>query len=80
MSLLNKTTLAATQFNDPIMHIRLYYQYSNVEVKESVWDQFTGWNIRGDGTTVVAKINSPIAAVSWASGTKVSNPSPIWNY
>jgi hypothetical protein len=77
MSLLNKTTLAATQFNDPKLHIRLYYQYSNAEVKESLWDQSIGWNLRGDGTTVVAKINSPIAAISWASGTKVNNSSLI---
>jgi len=59
------------------LHIRLYYQYSNADVKESFWDQSIGWNLRGDGTTVVAKINSPIAVVSWASGTKVNNPSLI---
>jgi hypothetical protein len=78
MSLLNKTTLAATRFNDPKLHIRLYYQYSDADVKESFWDQSIGWNLRGDGTTVVSKINSPVAAISWASGTKVNNPSPIW--
>ena len=77
MSLLNKTTLAATRFHDPKLHIRLYYQYSNADVKESFWDQSIGWNLRGDGSTVVAKINSPIAVISWASGTRVSNPSPI---
>ena len=77
MSLLNKTTLAATRFNDPKLHIRLYYQYSDADVKESFWDQSIGWNIRGDGTMVEAKINSPIALVSWAFGTKVTNPSPI---
>jgi hypothetical protein len=77
MSLLNKTTLAATRFNDPKLHIRLYYQYSDADVKESFWDQSIGWNLRGDGSTVVAKINSPIAVVSWAGGTQVNNLSPI---
>jgi Fungal fucose-specific lectin len=69
-SLLNRTTLAATRFFDGNgLHLRVYYQYTSDNVKESFWDK--GWNLRGDGSVVNAKLNSPITVVSWASGTQV---------
>jgi Fungal fucose-specific lectin len=72
MSLLNRTTLAATRFFDGNgLHLRVYFQYSTDDIKESFWDQAVGWNIRGDGSVVNAKLNSPIAVVSWAAGTQV---------
>ncbi|KAL7265850.1 hypothetical protein RUND412_011622 [Rhizina undulata] len=70
--ILNRTTLASTKFTDGNgLHLRVYYQDINGNIKESFWDQGTGWNLRGNGLVVKAKLNSPIAVVSWASGTQI---------
>ncbi|KAL7268053.1 hypothetical protein RUND412_009337 [Rhizina undulata] len=70
--ILNRTTLASTKFTDGNgFHLRVYYQDINGNIKESFWDQGTGWNLRSNGLVVKAKLNSPIAVVSWASGTQI---------
>jgi hypothetical protein len=72
MSLLNKSALASTHFNDGKgLHLRVYFQYTTDNVKETFYDAAIGWNIQGDGSVINAKINTPIAVVSWASGTHV---------
>ena len=72
MSLLNKSALASTRFFDGNgLHLRVYYQYTSDNVKESFYDATIGWNLRGDGSVINAKVNTPLAVVSWASGTQV---------
>ena len=72
MPLIAKTGLASTYFDDPGgSHIRVYYQYSSNNVKESFYDQTIGWNLRGDGSVVDAKPSTPVAVVSWAFGSQV---------
>jgi hypothetical protein len=72
MSLLDKSPLASTDFTDDYgLHIRVYYQYTSNDVKESFYDATIGWNLRGDGSVINAKINTPLAVVFWASGTEV---------
>jgi hypothetical protein len=72
MSLLNRTGLSSARFVDGNgLHIRVFYQYTSDNVKESFYDATVGWNLRGDGCVINAKINTPIAVISWASGTQV---------
>jgi hypothetical protein len=72
MSLLNKSAIASTRFTDGNgLHLRVYFQYTSDNVKETFYDASIGWNIRGNGSVINAKINTPIAVVSWASGTQV---------
>jgi len=40
-------------------------------VKETFYDASVGWNLRNDGSVINAKINTPIAVISWASGTQI---------
>ena len=76
MSLLNKTGLASTRFFDGNgLHLRVYYQYTSDNVKETFYDASVGWNLRNDGSVINAKINTPIAVISWASGTQVRGTS-----
>jgi len=73
MALLNKSALSSTCFFDGNgLHLRVYFQYTTDNVKETFHDATTGWHTRGDGSVINAKINTPIAVVSWASGTQVS--------
>ncbi|KAL7270489.1 hypothetical protein RUND412_006804 [Rhizina undulata] len=64
--------IASTKFFDGNgLHLRVYYQDTYGNIRESYWDQGRGWNLRGDGIIVKAKLNSPIAVVSWASGVQI---------
>jgi hypothetical protein len=53
--------------------VRVYFQYTTDNVKETFYDATIGcqWNLRGDGSVINAKINTPIAVLSWASGIQV---------
>jgi hypothetical protein len=71
--MLDNTRLAAIQFTRyNVTHIRVYYQDENF-IKESCYDGVNKWYTRND--SIIAsdvKINSPIAATSWADGKEVS--------
>lgn len=72
-SVMNRTPLAATSFNDAEgTHIRVYYQATNGDIRETYYDQSTGWTTR-PGADIVghAKLNTGVAVTSWNNGNEV---------
>ncbi|KAI0448303.1 hypothetical protein F5B21DRAFT_155446 [Xylaria acuta] len=70
--MLSHTRLAAVGFNDGQNKYRVFYQDSSLLLKESCFEESKGWYVRENCIVANdAKKLTPLAAVSWASGTEI---------
>lgn len=70
---LNRTPLACIAFDDGNgKHLRVYYQDVQGTIKESFYDDGSGWTTRAPGDVVgKGRLNTGISACCWANGTQV---------
>jgi len=62
---LTPPAVAAIQWQNNGLHIRVYYQRVDGFIYEAAWDQNSGWNA-GNTKLVQAKIGTPISAIVFA--------------
>ena len=73
MSVLNRTNIASITFTDDNgVHIRVYYQDNDGNIRETFYDQQSGWALRELDIIGVGRLNTGIAATTWNRGSQVS--------
>jgi len=70
--ILDQTPLAALSFQDGNgLHIRVYYQDVEGNIRETFFDDANGWQRRPEDIVGRGKLNTGIAAISWDNGTQI---------
>ncbi|KAH6854052.1 hypothetical protein B0I37DRAFT_349422 [Chaetomium sp. MPI-CAGE-AT-0009] len=70
--ILNRSNLAAIGFQDGNGdHIRVYYQDAEGYIRETFYDSGSGWVRRNEDVIGKGKLNTGIAAITWANGTQI---------
>jgi hypothetical protein len=70
--ILNRSNLATIGFVDGNGdHIRVYYQDAEGYIRETFYEGGRGWARRDKDVVGKGKLNTGIAAITWANGTQV---------
>jgi len=70
--ILNQTPLAALSFEDRDgLHISVYYQDTEGNIRETFFNKARGWHKRPKDIVGNGKLNTGIAAISWDNGTQI---------
>lgn len=70
--ILTRTPLASISFQDNGgSHIRVYYQDTSGNIRETFYDDNRGWQERPENVIGRGKLNTGIAVTQWANGTQV---------
>ena len=74
MTVLNRTNIASVIFTDGNgVYIRVYYQDREGNIRETFYDQGSGWALRELDIVGVGRLNTGIAVTTWNQGTQVSD-------